>query len=116
MSRTGAICLVMALLFVLPIVEDAAALGADHPTLIPSGLYRLSTLALVDTASEMSPTIAAAATVPAQAPSLIQRLEGREGDLMLWISIAAIFFLAGWLGGSIHSRRRERSRRGRLRF
>jgi hypothetical protein len=55
-------------------------------------------------------------TVSGQAPSLIQRLEGREGDLVVWLAIAAVFFLAGWIGGGIHARRRERARRGRLRF
>jgi hypothetical protein len=53
---------------------------------------------------------------PAKAPSLIQRLEGREGDLMIWLAIAAVFFLVGWIGGSLYARRRERSRRTRLRF
>jgi hypothetical protein len=55
-------------------------------------------------------------TIPGQAPSLIQRLEGREGDLVVWLGIAAVFFLAGWIGGVIFARRRERARRGRLRF
>lgn len=53
---------------------------------------------------------------PAKAPSLIQRLEGREGDVMIWLAIAAVFFLVGWIGGGFHARRRERSRRTRLRF
>ena len=57
-----------------------------------------------------------AAPSPAKAPSLIQRLEGREGDVMIWLAIAAGFFLVGWIGGGIHARRRERSRRTRLRF
>jgi hypothetical protein len=47
---------------------------------------------------------------------LIQRLEGREGDVMIWLAIAAVFFLVGWIGGGFHARRRERSRRTRLRF
>jgi hypothetical protein len=115
MSPLADICRVLSLFFVLAIADNAASLGADRATL-SAGPYRLSAFASPEPASEISSTIAAAATVPGQAPSLIQRLEGREGDLMLWISIAAIFFLAGWLGGSIHSRRRERSRRGRLRF
>jgi hypothetical protein len=47
---------------------------------------------------------------------LIERLEGREGDAMIGLAIAAAFFLVGWISGSIHARRRERSRRTRLRF
>jgi hypothetical protein len=54
--------------------------------------------------------------LPAKAPSLIERLEGREGDAMIWFAIAAAFFLVGWISGSIYARRRERSRRTRLRF
>jgi len=76
--------------------------------------------AVLASSAENLPGLAEAAvgvpTPPGQAPSLIQRLEGREGDLTVWIVIAVIFFLFGWLGGSIYSRRRERSRRGRLRF
>jgi hypothetical protein len=56
------------------------------------------------------------AASPAKAPSVIQRLEGREGDVVVWLAIAAVFFLIGWISGSIHARRRERSRRTRLRF
>lgn len=53
---------------------------------------------------------------PAKAPSLIQRLEGREGDAMIGLGIAVVFFLLGWIGGNIQARRRERSRRTSLRF
>jgi hypothetical protein len=51
-----------------------------------------------------------------KAPSLVQRLEGRESDLMIWLGVAVVFFLVGWIGGGIHARRRERLRRTRLRF
>ena len=66
------------------------------------------------------PPFAAAADAPppiaAKAPSLIQRLEGRESDVMIGLTIAAVFFLVGWICGGIHARRRDRSRRIRLRF
>jgi len=65
------------------------------------------------------PFAAAADALPspaAKAPSLIQRLEGRESDVMIWSTIAVVFFLLGWVSGGIHARRRERSRRTRLRF
>jgi hypothetical protein len=57
-----------------------------------------------------------APSAPARAPSLIQRLEGSERDVIIWLVIAVIFFLVGWLSGSMHARRRERSRRTKLRF
>lgn len=75
---------------------------------------------LSPTADKLVPRAGIAADTPApspaKAPSLIQRLEGREGDVMIWLAIAAVFFLVGWIGGGIHARRRERSRRTRLRF
>lgn len=74
---------------------------------------------LSPTADKLVPRAGIAAETapsPAKAPSLIQRLEGREGDVMIWLAIAAVFFLVGWIGGGIHARRRERSRRTRLRF
>lgn len=83
------------------------ALAKDAPAMIASSAENLPGPA---------PSALSAPMPPGQAPSLIQRLEGREGDLTVWIVIAVIFFLFGWLGGSIYSRRRERSRRGRLRF
>lgn len=75
---------------------------------------------LSPTADKLVPRAGIAADTPApspaKAPSLIQRLEGREGDVMIGLAIAAVFFLVGWIGGGIHARRRERSRRTRLRF
>lgn len=56
------------------------------------------------------------ASAAPKAPSLIQRLEGRESDLMIWLGVAVVFFLFGWIGGGIHARRRDRLRRTRLRF
>lgn len=70
-------------------------------------------------AATMSPPPTAAdetAPAPAKAPSLIQRLEGREGDAVIWSGIAVLFFVVGWIGGGIHARRRERARRTKLRF
>jgi hypothetical protein len=73
----------------------------------------------VGTAVTIPPKIAAADnSMPpeAKAPSLIQRMEGREADLMTWVVIAAAFFLFGWIAGGIYARRQERLRRTRLRF
>jgi hypothetical protein len=62
------------------------------------------------------PAAADGAPIVTKAPSLIQRLEGRESDLMIGLTIAVVFFLVGWICGGIHARRRDRSRRTRLRF
>jgi hypothetical protein len=53
---------------------------------------------------------------PIKAPSVLEMLEGREPDMVLWLAIAVAFFFLGWIVGAIYARRRERSRRSRLRF
>jgi hypothetical protein len=52
----------------------------------------------------------------AKSPSIIQMLEGRENDLILWLAIAVIFFVVGWICGGNYSLRRDRTRRRKLRF
>jgi hypothetical protein len=55
--------------------------------------------------------------VPAEkSPSIIQMLEGRENDLILWLSIAAIAFAIGWIFGGNYYLRRDRARSKKLRF
>jgi uncharacterized protein YgiM (DUF1202 family) len=49
-------------------------------------------------------------------PSLIELLEGREADMILWGAIAVAFFLMGWICGGNFYLRRDRLRRTRLRF
>ena len=51
-----------------------------------------------------------------KSPSLIQMLEGRETDMMVWVAIAMIFFLIGWICGGNYYLRRDRVRRTKLRF
>ena len=94
----------------------AKSVSSPAPTLNPS-----MTKSVPQTGADKPPPPAGTAAdtsapSPAKAPSVIQRLEGREGDVMVWLAIAAVFFLVGWIGGGIHARRRERSRRTRLRF
>ncbi len=95
------------------LMEAGASASAGAAANTATAPAENSTSALVAAAEKESTP---AATSPGQAPSLVQRLEGREGDLAVWVAIAAIFFLAGWFGGTIYARRRERARRGRLRF
>jgi hypothetical protein len=51
-----------------------------------------------------------------KSPSIIQMLEGRESDLVLWLSIAVVFFMIGWILGGNYYLRRDRVRRRKLRF
>jgi hypothetical protein len=55
--------------------------------------------------------------LPAEkSPSIIQMLEGRESDLLVWLSIAVVFFMIGWIFGGNYYLRRDRVRRRKLRF
>lgn len=94
--------------------------AAERQESKPSPSTAAPAKSLSPTADKLVPRAGIAADTPApspaKAPSLIQRLEGREGDVMIGLAIAAVFFLVGWIGGGIHARRRERSRRTRLRF
>ena len=51
-----------------------------------------------------------------KSPSIIQMLEGRENDLIIWISIAAVAFVIGWILGGNYYVRRDRARSKKLRF
>ena len=46
----------------------------------------------------------------------IEMLEGRENDLFLWVSIAAVAFAIGWIFGGNYYLRRDRARSKKLRF
>jgi hypothetical protein len=55
--------------------------------------------------------------IPAEkSPSVIQMLEGRENDLILWASIAVVAFVIGWIWGGNYYLRRDRARSRKLRF
>lgn len=51
-----------------------------------------------------------------KSPSVIQMLEGREEDLIVWASIAVVFFAIGWVWGGNYYLRRDRVRSRKLRF
>ena len=51
-----------------------------------------------------------------KSPSVIQMLEGREDDLIVWASIAVVFFVIGWIWGGNYYLRRDRARSRKLRF
>jgi hypothetical protein len=43
-------------------------------------------------------------------------LEGRENDMIIWVSIAAVAFVIGWILGGNYYLRRDRARSKKLRF
>jgi len=51
-----------------------------------------------------------------KSPSIIQMLEGRENDMIIWVSIAAVAFVIGWILGGNYYLRRDRARSKKLRF
>lgn len=51
-----------------------------------------------------------------KSPSVIQMLEGHEEDLVIWASIAVVFFAIGWIWGGNYYLRRDRARSRKLRF
>jgi len=55
-------------------------------------------------------------TMQAKSSALIHSLEGREGDMILWLAIAVAFFFIGWICGGNYYLRRDRLRRTKLRF
>jgi hypothetical protein len=85
----------------------------------------------VETAAAASVSAAAAATPESpspttsdaeqkspdqKSPSIIQMLEGRESDVIVWASIAVAAFLVGWFSGGNYYLRRDRARSRKLRF
>lgn len=48
--------------------------------------------------------------------SLIQILEARRDELLLWVAIAIMFFIIGWISGGNFYLRRDRRRSRKLRF
>jgi hypothetical protein len=51
-----------------------------------------------------------------KSPSIIQMLEGREHELMIWVAIAVVAFALGWILGGNYYLRRDRARSRKLRF
>lgn len=51
---------------------------------------------------------------PAKSRPLIDRVAGREMETAIWLGVALLTFVLGWICGGIHSMRRERFKRSRL--
>lgn len=77
------------------------------------------TVAPPPAATNPAPAVAEAdesGTTRTRSRPLIDLLEGRESDLVLWAAIAIVFFLIGWISGGNYYLRRDRHRRTKLRF
>lgn len=51
---------------------------------------------------------------PAKSRPLIDLVAGREMETAIWLGVALLTFVLGWICGGIHSMRRERVKRSRL--
>jgi ABC-type uncharacterized transport system involved in gliding motility auxiliary subunit len=89
------------------------------PVLVASTSAAMAATKAVPTQKRENPaatTPVPAEKVPEKSPSVIQMLEGRENDLILWASIAVVAFLIGWICGGNYYVRRDRARSRKLRF
>ena len=112
----------------LPFVLTCIAVLSDQPRLDSSNRNATtgSTAALAaapkpaqsQQRENSSPTapVAEQKSMAEKSPSIIQMLEGREHDLMIWVSIAAVAFAIGWILGGNYYLRRDRARSRKLRF
>jgi hypothetical protein len=112
----------------LPFVFTCVTLLSDPSGLEPSDKKpRTESTAVLASASTTTPTQKPESSTPVspvagqkdpteKSPSIIQMLEGRESDLLLWLSIAAVSFMIGWIFGGNYYLRRDRVRRRKLRF
>lgn len=110
----------------LPFVLTCIVLLSDQSRLDSSNRNIDSTAALASAPksaqSQQGESSAPTAPVAEQkspaekSPSIIQMLEGREHELMIWVSIAAVAFAIGWILGGNYYLRRDRARSRKLRF
>ncbi|HTN73518.1 MAG TPA: SH3 domain-containing protein [Methylomirabilota bacterium] len=110
--------------------ESKEPIKAETPTASTAPVESLPAPAVTQNAATGPSSVTSPATKPspsvqrptdqkvasAKSPSVIQLLEGRETDMMLWAAIAIVFFLIGWICGGKYYLRRDRVRRTKLRF
>lgn len=65
---------------------------------------------------EPAAQLTAPSASPTKSPPLIRMLEGKEGDLWIWIALGLAIFIIGWISGGNYYLRRDRNRRTRIRF
>jgi hypothetical protein len=113
----------------LPFVLTCIALVSDPSRLEPSAKKPRteSPVVLAAASTPTTPTQKLGTSIPVppateqenpaeKSPSIIQMLEGRESDLLVWLSIAVVSFMMGWIFGGNYYLRRDRVRRRKLRF
>ena len=120
MADVSRVFLHFALVCLALLLEQARVDSSDkEPTLeratVLASAATATTPTQQDASSTMSPPAAEQKT-PAKSPSIIQMLEGRENDLVLWASLAGVSFIIGWICGGNYYLRRDRARRRKLRF
>lgn len=91
--------------------EKAAAPAAVAPT-APATTATPSTPA----AKNPAPPSVANNAAPTKSKPLIDSLAGRELETAIWLGVALLTFVLGWICGGIHSLRRDRLKRSRLIF
>lgn len=107
----------------VPLQAPKAPPAVDVPEAAPKAVIAPKdvnpTPLMANPATSRPPSVAGAQdtrTVEAKSPALIHLLEGREGDMVLWLAIAVAFFFIGWICGGNYYLRRDRLKRTKLRF
>ena len=90
-------------------------LSSTASVFLPTAATKAWVMQEAETSAATSPD-AEQKSPAAKSPSIIQMLEGRENDLIIWLAIAVIFFIVGWICGGNYYLRRDRRRRTKLRF
>lgn len=103
----------------LALSSDPSRLEADNkPTTDRTAVFAAASETMAQIPERSTPTAPPVEQKlpPEKSPSIIQMLEGRENDLIVWASIAVVFFAIGWIWGGNYYLRRDRARSRKLRF
>lgn len=103
----------------LALLPDPCWLGADSKTTTDRTTVLAAASETINQKAEQSTPnkpVVEQKSPPEKSPSVIQMLEGRENDLVVWASIAVVFFVIGWIWGGNYYLRRDRARSRKLRF
>jgi hypothetical protein len=98
------------------LLEQARADPADNSSTIEQAAAATPTAPARQDGNVIKSSPDAEQKNPAKSPSIIKMLEGRENDVVLWVSIATVSFIIGWICGGNYYLRRDRTRRRKLRF
>ena len=109
------------LLTCIALLSDQSPLGSSSRNTTSDGVAILAFAAAptqMQSRGSSPPTSPVAEPkLPAEkSPSIIEMLEGREHELIVWASIAVVAFALGWILGGNYYLRRDRARSRKLRF